>query len=347
MSLFVDIEKKLGSFSLQVRMQAADETLALLGASGCGKSLTLRCIAGIEKPDRGRIVIDDTVVFDSQKKISLPPQQRQTGFMFQSYALFPRMTVLQNIEAGARHLSNPEERRSAVSSILRELELEAVASHYPSQLSGGQQQRTALARTLVSDPRILLLDEPFSALDSHLRFQMEHKMQEVIRKFRKTVLLVSHNRDEAFRLADSIAIMYNGKVELQGPKSDIFHHPGSISGALMTGCQNISAIRCLSDHRLQALDWGIPLETAECTAGASAVGVYMHDVLLGEGANSFVCSVSEEIEEPFSYTLMLTPPGTEKNTPIVCQIDRERWQAIRSDEVIVHIPPEAILLLKD
>ena len=163
MSVSVDIEKNLGSFQLKVKFQAADETLALLGASGCGKSMTLKCIAGIEKPDRGRIEVDGVTLFDSERGINLTPQKRRTGLMFQNYALFPNMTVLQNIRTGANRETDRQKRSAAVDAVMESFGLTELSGRLPHQLSGGQQQRTALARILVSNPRILLLDEPFSA----------------------------------------------------------------------------------------------------------------------------------------------------------------------------------------
>lgn len=158
MSIYVDIEKKLGDFHLKVAFEAENETLALLGASGCGKSMTLKCIAGIEKPDKGKIILDGVTLFDSEKNINLPPQDRHVGLMFQNYALFPNMTVLQNICAGAKREKNRAKREAAILHILSSFELTELSSRYPHQLSGGQQQRVALARILVSDPKILLLD---------------------------------------------------------------------------------------------------------------------------------------------------------------------------------------------
>ena len=214
MALLVDIEKTLGSFHLQVHLEAGDEVLGLCGNSGCGKSLTLRCIAGIEKPDRGRIVLNGVTLFDSEKHINLSPQKRRTGLLFQNYALFPNMTVQQNIRAGTlRDQQTEEERSRKVSELMESFGLSDLAGHYPRQLSGGQQQRTALARILVSEPQILMLDEPFSALDSELKFHMEAEVREVIRRFGKTAILVSHDRGEAYRLSDRIAMMRDGRTE--------------------------------------------------------------------------------------------------------------------------------------
>ncbi len=164
MSLSVDIEKKLGAFHLRSKFEVPDETMALLGASGCGKSMTLKCIAGIVTPDRGRIVLGDRVLFDSEKKINLPPQQRKVGYLFQQYALFPNMSVEQNILCGIRS-GDKAEKRCVLAEKIRMFRLEGLEKKHPAQLSGGQQQRVALARILCSEPEAILLDEPFSALD--------------------------------------------------------------------------------------------------------------------------------------------------------------------------------------
>ena len=173
MSLEVNIEKKLNGFTLRSEFTAGDTATALLGASGCGKSMTLRCIAGIVKPDMGRIVLDGRVLFDSEQHIDLPPQQRGVGLLFQNYALFPNMTVEQNILCGLKAEKDKAARKARCEEMLRAMRLEELASRRPAELSGGQQQRTALARILVGKPKILMLDEPFSALDSYLREEVE------------------------------------------------------------------------------------------------------------------------------------------------------------------------------
>ena len=346
MSLHVDIEKTLGAFHLRVKLQAEDETLALLGASGCGKSMTLKCIAGIQRPDRGRIVVDDVVLFDSEKKIDLSPQQRRTGLLFQNYALFPNMTVVQNIRCGTRREPDREKRRRETEEILKRFGLWELRNHYPHQLSGGQQQRTTLARILVSDPRILLLDEPFSALDSHLRFQLERHVREVIRQFGKTVVLVSHDRDEVFRMTNSIAIMEEGVIRTQGGIQQVFAQPKTISGAMLTGCKNVTAAQPLDGDSVRALDWGITLKTPGA-AGAKALGIRMHDVCPGEGENSCLCQVVEEIENPFSYTIMLRPKEGQAPGLLGMELSKERWNALRQPELTIHLPPESLLILDE
>ena len=149
MALHVDIEKTLGSFHLKVKFEAGNHVLALLGASGCGKSMTLKCIAGIETPDRGRIVLDGTTLFDSEERVNLPPQRRRVGYLFQQYALFPNMTVAQNIACGVRE---KKDARAQVEEMIWAMHLEGLEHKKPHQLSGGQQQRAALARILVNAP---------------------------------------------------------------------------------------------------------------------------------------------------------------------------------------------------
>ena len=342
MSIYVDIEKDLGAFRLKAKFEAENETLALLGPSGCGKSMTLRCIAGIETPDRGRIVLDGVTLFDSEQKINLNPQQRRTGLMFQNYALFPNMTVLQNLRAGARREKDPQKRQAMIAAILERFGLTELANRYPRQLSGGQQQRVALARMLVSDPGILLLDEPFSALDSHLRFRMEQEVRQVIRDFGKTVLLVSHDRDEVYRMSDSIAIMDSGEIQVTGSRRDVFADPRTRKGAILTGCKNISAIRRLEDGRVWAADWGMALDLPDLPPEITAVGVRMKSIRHGEGENTIRCPVTEVIENPFSYTVMLGTP-----VPLGWELLKTEWEAIQAPEITIHIPREAILLLRD
>lgn len=346
MSIYVDIEKKLGDFHLSAKFEAGDETLALLGASGCGKSMTLKCIAGIEKPDRGRIVADGVTLFDSERGINLSPQERRMGLMFQNYALFPNMTVLQNIRCGAKREKDKAKRQANIQKVMDDFGLAELAEHYPHQLSGGQQQRVALARILVSDPRVLLLDEPFSALDSHLRFKLEQEVRKVIRDFGKTVILVSHDRDEVFRMADSIAIMDSGSIECCGGKKEVFAKPLTKTAAMLTGCKNISRLRRLENGHVFAVDWGMEL-AAEDKGRASHIGIRMHDIRYGKGENTRRCRVIEEIENPFSYTILLQPADGNASSAIGWVVNKDKWKNIRAEEIEIHLPRESILLLED
>ena len=211
MSLFVDITKRLGDFVLDVSFNADDpsETLAILGASGCGKSMTLKCIAGIERPDRGRIVLNDRVLFDSEVRVDVPVQDRRVGYLFQNYALFPTMTVLDNVMAGVRGGSRNERRERALGQI-RAFRLEGLEGLRPAELSGGQQQRCALARIMANDPELLLLDEPFSALDGYLRWQLELELGDTLRAFPGGVVFVTHSRDEVYRMSQRVCVLDHG-----------------------------------------------------------------------------------------------------------------------------------------
>ena len=228
MSLEVNIRKSFSSFTLDVAFEAGDETLGFLGASGCGKSLTMRCIAGIETPDEGRIVVNDRVFFDSERKINLTPQQRKTALLFQSYMLFPNLTVAENVAAGIGREASKADRDALVAAELKRFGLEGFDRRYPAQLSGGQQQRVALARMLAARPGILMLDEPFSALDAHLKSVLEQNLVSLFDAFHGTVLYVSHDIDEALRFCDRIAVVEAGRITETGTGDDLVNRPQSL-----------------------------------------------------------------------------------------------------------------------
>ena len=344
MSLSVDIEKTLGAFHLRMRFETDRGVLSLLGASGCGKSMTLKCVAGIERPDRGRIVLNGVTLFDSAKRIDLPPQQRRVGYLFQQYALFPNMTVRQNIRCGVREKQGAD---AAVDAIVRTMHLEGMEKLRPKQLSGGQQQRVALARILVNKPEVLLLDEPFSALDSHLRLQLEQEVRDILRDFDKPVLFVSHNREEVFRLTDRIAIMRDGTIETLDEKNAVFSDPKTRCGAELTGCRCFSRIRPVAQTRVFALDWGAELELGRPVGDAQLVGIRTHDIQEGDGENALRCRVLDRVENPFSCTLRLLPPSGNAAGELQWRTSKKHTEAMRAEELTVHMPKEFLLLLKE
>ena len=272
MSLKVNIKKRLGNFNLDVAFETERGVFAILGASGCGKSMTLKCIAGIETPDEGRIELNGRVLYDSAKKINLTPQKRRVGYMFQDYALFPNMTVEQNIKAGMG--KHPEKEK--VRSYINRFRLEGMEKHYPAQLSGGQKQRVAMARMIASEPDILLLDEPFSALDSYLKWELEQEMRDMLAEVQKPVLFVSHNRDEVYRLCSVVSCIDHGKMEVIEKTKEFFHNPKTKTAAVLSGCKNISAAEIVDDHHIKALDWGITLCVPEIPEDTKAVGIRAH-----------------------------------------------------------------------
>ena len=272
MSLKVNIKKRLGNFNLDVAFETERGVFAILGASGCGKSMTLKCIAGIETPDEGRIELNGRVLYDSAKKINLTPQKRRVGYMFQDYALFPNMTVEQNIKAGMG--KHPEEEK--VRSYINRFRLEGMEIHYPAQLSGGQKQRVAMARMIASEPDILLLDEPFSALDSYLKWELEQEMRDMLAEVQKPVLFVSHNRDEVYRLCSMVSCIDHGKMEVIEKTKEFFHNPKTKTAAVLSGCKNISAAEIVDNNHIKALGWGITLCVSEIPEETKAVGIRAH-----------------------------------------------------------------------
>ena len=216
--------------------------------------MTLKCIAGIEKPDRGKIVQDDRVLFDSRRRINIKPQKRKVGYMFQNYALFPTMTVAQNVASG---LGGPHaETTGRVEEMLSKFKLAGLSERYPDELSGGQQQRTAMARIMAYEPDMILLDEPFSALDVFLKDQMERELEEMLDDYAGMMIMVSHSRDEIFRFCDDVLVLKDGAVSIHKAAADLFDDPVTKEASILTGCKNYSAIQVLDEHTFRCTDWG-------------------------------------------------------------------------------------------
>src|SRR3984893_12665464 len=262
MPLEVAIEKQVSGFRLAVQFTADGAPLGLLGPSGSGKTMTLRAIAGLEKPDRGRIVLHGRVLFDSARHINVPARERRIGLLFQNYALFPHLTVAQNIEFGLHRVAGPGRARRGAPQ-LASAPLDDLAGRYPASLSGGEQQRVALARALPVEPEALLLDEPFSALDTHLRSALEREIRETLETNRGSTLFVSHNLEEAYRVCGELVVLERGSVAARGPKEEVFRHPPTLQVARLTGCKNYSRARRSADGRIEALDWGCTLHVAQ------------------------------------------------------------------------------------
>ena len=345
MSLIVDIRKRLGAFTLDAAFTAENGVTCLLGASGCGKSMTLKCIAGIEKPDEGRIELDGRVLFDSGKGIDLPPQQRGVGYLFQNYALFPNMTVRQNILCGLHREKDRNRREERLREMLRMMQLEGLEKHRPAQLSGGQQQRVALARILVSDPALLLLDEPFSALDGHLRDSLKIELRDLLRAFGQEVVMVTHNRDEAYNMSAAIAVMHRGRILSQKPTKQLFADPGSIPAAILTGCKNIAAARRIDAHTVEVPEWGLRLSAAgEVKDGLCAVGVRAHYFNSNTNHNRFPVRYVEEMEEPFETIIQFRYDGQSPDSPpIWWRLPKEKRPGQFPEEL--GVAPANVLLL--
>ena len=350
--LYIDIKKQLGDFTLDIEIETNKETLALFGASGCGKTITLKCVAGIEKPDEGEIVLNDKILFSSKKKINLPPQRRNVGLLFQSYALFPNMTLEENIAISIP--KNCPNKDKTVRNRIREFSLEGLEENYPHELSGGQQQRTALARMLVNEPEILMLDEPFSALDEHLRWKLEQRLITTLHDYGSTALYVSHNKDEVYRIADKIAIYNQGKIQSIGEKEEIFSKPQSVDAAKLIGCDNISKAQKIGRNKVYAIDWDMELESEETVQeGLKYVGIHGNNLAISNStafSNTFPMKIVNKIENPFSSTLVLKHER-KKNDSYRSHVYLEISSKKNSDDaylrkpIYVHFKKEKLLLL--
>ena len=345
MSLYVDIEKRMGNFLLQVQFQAGQESLALLGASGCGKSVTLKCVAGILTPDQGRITLDGVTLFDSAAKIDLPPQRRRVGYLFQQYALFPNMTVRQNIAAAIR---DRKARASVAADKLRQFQLEAVANLRPAQLSGGQQQRCALARILASEPGAILLDEPFSALDSYLKFQLEWELWETLSAFPGPVIWVSHDRGEVLRNCPRVCVMDQGRSQAVRPMAELMARPGTVAAARLSGCENFA--HALPEGETVYLpQWGVRFSCGRAVPdGVCAVGIRarrLHPAQEG-AVNAFSCRVIRVVEDVSARRVLLRPEGAPpESTPVCWETGRDSCPIPENGRVTVAVDTDHILLL--
>jgi len=360
MPLEVQIEKKLPEFTLDVSFCAGSEPLSILGPSGAGKTMLLRCIAGLDRPDRGRVTLNDRVFFDSSRNIQMPARQRRVGMLFQNYALFPHRTVRQNIAFGLEK-SPREEQEKRVAALVERAHLGGLENRAPGELSGGEQQRVALARALAIEPEALLLDEPLSALDTHLRSQMESQLQETFAGYQRPSLLVTHNIEEAYRLGAHMIVLSRGRVVAAGAKEEIFSRPPSVEVARLTGCKNISRARGVSDHTIEALDWGCTLHVAaELGPSPAFAGIRAHLIEFGEvaelssarGENTFPCWPVRSAEGPFSITLYLAlqEPRTGSAPQLLqAEISKEKWQRLRERPLPwqVRLSTDAIFLMKE
>lgn len=333
--LVIDMQKQLRGFSLETSFTTAVDTLGLLGASGAGKSMLLRCIAGLETPNQGRIVLNGRVLFDSKKGINLPSRDRRIGFLFQNYALFPHLTVAQNIAFGLQKLSKPERNRR-VNQQIELMQLQGLGNRYPHQLSGGQQQRVALARATANTPEALLLDEPFSALDTYLRSQLEKQLIETLATYQGVSLFVTHNLEEAYRVCQNLLVLSEGRAIAYGPKENIFERPGTLRVAQLTGCKNFSRAQAVSPQLIEAMDWGGIFQVIEPIPETLAyVGIRAHHMTFPNDPNqenTFPCWLAQTSETPHRMTLYLklhNPPTNSQDYHLQAEIFKEKWAELK------------------
>lgn len=353
MELTVDLQKRLTQYHLHLKFRVVGETLGILGASGSGKSMTLRCIAGIDTPSKGTIALNHRLLYDAHKKINLPSRLRKVGFLFQNYALFPHLTVRQNIAYGLRNLPQWLVQQK-VAEQLHKMQLTDLGDRYPHQLSGGQQQRVALARALAPEPDLLLLDEPFSALDTHLRNELEKNLIQTLTDYKGITLFVTHNLEEAYRVCQKLLVLDRGRVIAYGDKQQVFQHPSRLTVAQLTGCKNYSAIEAIDAHTVYALDWNCTLHVdAPLTPEHRYIGIRAHHLTFGRSPdqpNTFPAWVAWRGETPHRMTLYLKlqdPPTGFHDYHLQAEVFKEKWQGLREQPFpwFVSLESQNIMLL--
>lgn len=352
--LFLNIFKPLSGFALDVSFEIGPEVLGILGASGSGKSMTLRCIAGLETPSCGKIAVNGKVLFDSETGINVPSKDRRIGFLFQNYALFPHLTVAENIAFGLQHLSE-DEQKLRVKEQLISVQMLGMENRYPQQLSGGQQQRVALARSIAPNPDLLLLDEPFSALDTHLRSQLERELMQTLANYRGITLFVSHNLEEVYRVCKNLLVLAEGRPIAFDTKEHIFDRPRNFTVAQLTGCKNFCAAKPIAETVIEAIDWGCNLTVVERVPKSLVfVGIRAHQVSFVSGCdrpNTFACWIASIVETPHRVTLYLklhSPPHDAQDYHLQAEVFKEKWRVMQDNPFpwYVHFEPIRLILME-
>ena len=334
--LIVNIQKQLPGFLLDVAFQTDQTPLGLLGGSGAGKSLILRCIAGLDTPDKGRIILNGRVLFDSDRGINLPPRDRACGFLFQNYALFPHLTIAENIAFGMVWGKSWREIKQEVEKQLIAVDLPGMGDRFPGEISGGQQQRVALARARASKPGIMLLDEPFSALDTYLRDKQEKLLRSNLTYYQGVTLFITHNLEEAYRVCPKLLVIDKGKIIASGTKQDVFERPGNFRTAQLTGCKNFSRAVAISDRHIEAIDWNCILEVIEpIPESLEYVGIRAHQLVFPETdnePNTFPCwlaTISETQHRMTLYLKLNQPVNHPEDYHLQAEVFKGKWQILK------------------
>lgn len=352
MPVAVRIKKTIGNFCLDVDFESRASRIGILGASGCGKSMALKSIAGIETPDSGEICINGKTVFSSAEKWNMKPQRRSIGYLFQNYALFPTMTVAENIGAGLK--GNKEERKRRIQEMLASFQLMGLENRFPAQLSGGQQQRVALARIMAYEPEMILLDEPFSALDLFLKDRLQQELEEMLEDYKGTVIMVSHDRDEIYQFSEELVVMEQGRTIICGRTKDIFENPGKREAARLTGCKNFSRLKRLDGHRAAALDWGIELRLErKIPEDIVYAGFRAHEFVPVWGERRENClklSIAQIADFPFEKHFYIWPEGEkmQEMEKICWFVQKGNWKMLKERGMpdYLQLPEEKVMLLK-
>lgn len=356
--LEVELERHRPGFQLRMGFSTASPRLAILGASGAGKSLLLRCLAGLERPDRGRIRLNGRLLFESETRLDGPLQRRRIAMVVQHHALFPHLNVEQNVAFGLAGLER-RQRQRRLRTQLEAMGLSGLVGRFPHQLSGGQRQRVALARALVIEPELLLLDEPLSSQDAYRRRQLQQQMIEQLQRTGVPYLLVTHDIDEAYRMADELLVIDDGRLVAHGPRQQVFQQPRSLVVARLTGCKNITHIEQRSPHGLWAPAWGVELwRQRPWDSGTTHVGLRANHLELhaaGDPAeagvpNAWPCRVVAVNESALSVSVYVMALAADASppSPLQVEITARAWRRLAeaAAPLILSIPESCLMPLR-
>lgn len=338
--LVCKIKKDFKNFKLDVDFEMRNERMGFLGASGSGKSLTLKAIGGLIKPDSGKIILNGRTLFDSEKKINLRPQERRVGYLFQDYALFPNFTVEENVRAGLRE-------KEDITDKLKEMHIYHIKDKLPAYISGGERQRTALCRILVNKPDILLLDEPFSALDEFLKNSIETEVLNIIRKYELKTILVSHNKDEVYRMSDNIISIKDGKSGARRTRREFFESPLSLTEAKLIGINNFSDFEIEGDE-IFLKAWGIRLKTKIKEKGG-VCGLRSRDIILSDRAlnDDYIRIEDYRLVENIDSYLVILNQDDRKYDDLRIEIDKKDYKKLGAGPKYFAIDSRKLLFLKE
>jgi molybdate transport system ATP-binding protein len=352
------IKRSLPGFDLDVDFSVNRELLAILGPSGSGKTMTLQCIAGLTRPDEGRIELNGKVLYDSALGVNLPPQKRKVGFVFQNYALFPHMTVSENVAYSIRQLPIAEVNRK-VDYLMNIMNVVPLAGRYPRQLSAGQQQRVAIARALAPDPEVLLMDEPFSALDSQLKERLELELLALQDEYHGSMLLVTHDLAEGYKLGSQVAIYQSGRIAQCDTKQKVFASPVNRTVARLTGFRNLmDGVVARVDGPYAWVDivaWGSPLKASVNSDSGFVpgqkvvVGIRPEyvDLKQGEGENIFPSRILQAVEGISSVTYRFHVQSDQQAKHYInATISKSNAICLEDGQTcMLHFPPENLVVI--
>ncbi len=348
MTLRAAFQGRAGDFAYDIELEASEELLVLYGHSGAGKTITLRSIAGLARPEAGQIEIGGRTVFDSSSGVDEPPQRRRAGYVVQDVALFPHLNVERNVLIG---IEESGDARARWSQLRDALHLDGLDGRRPHELSGGQQQRVALARALVRPTEVLLLDEPFSALDDALRADLRAELTRLQRDFGVPIVFVTHDLREAHLLADSVAVIDGGRILQLAPRDEVFRRPGTRRVAELTGVRNLFAATASGDRvEVDGLELRLPANGAR---GVIDLGIRSERCILRRfdpdeppPENCFVGQLVEELAFGNTHTLRFEPDGVGPRIEVeVAARPYEVLGVAERDRWVIELPPEDLLVM--